>query len=243
MRLDDRQRDQVMQTLLEYMERVKSEVLQEKRSEDDYPVGIGPVLKRLSAGFKELAAESPGSSEEASRREIRSQTPLASFLKSDRWDHNKVGRKRFKNGPSYSYKFFLPGDDHFVEWPRSEKEYVRLLFRLERRGVYRVTEPDESRRSDSSENRESFEADVTGTYRRLIGKTRGAAYIRVPELRKEMQVEKESFDKGLLAMRDQGKVILSKHGYAASLSAEDREGAIEVSPGEFYYYMSLREGR
>jgi hypothetical protein len=241
MKLEDRQRDRVIDKLLEGIQRVKSEILERKRVEDDYPISINAAMEFLSQEGEQLLGNCPDASHQRSKSHRSAKGSLLQFLKSGKWEHEKVRRKRFKNGPSYSYQFYLPDDDHFVKRPRSDKEYVRLLFMLERKQGSGGMSDKQARRTASDTNKESFESRVRRKYDELIKKSRGAAYVRIPELRREMNVTDEAFLLGLLDMRDKGQVVLSKHGFAAGLSQEDRDASIELSPGEYYYYMTLRE--
>lgn len=243
MQLEDHQRDSIIEEFSREIQRLKSDIMEGRRSEDDYPVRITEAADLLSRALEHLPARDALQSAQSPKASDRSTKALGlRFLKSEKWDQEKVRRKKYKNGPSYSYKFFLPGDEHFVERPRSHKEYVRLLFKLERTQQRSQAAADpQSSESPSQSNNEAFETEVRRAYADVVGRTRGAAYVRIPELRRELNIADEVFQQGLLALRDEGKVILSKHGFAASLSREDREASIELSPGEYYYYMTLRD--
>ena len=242
MKLEAHQEDLIVEELLQVVKRVKFDILDGKRREDEYPIPINKAVDLLLSSFERLVAEDAPRFEGSRKARDRSPRALSlRFLKSEKWDHEKVGRKKYKNGPSYSYKFFLPGDEHFVEHPRSRKEFVRLLFTLERRQRPEERIAHESHESPVPSYGEPFESLVRRAYREVVSRSRGATYVRIPELRKVLEVSDQDFQLGLLEMRDQGKVILSKHGFAAGLSREDREASIELSPGEYYYYITLQD--
>jgi len=250
MKHEEYRREEIVELLLQGIERIKFEILHETRSEDDYPVSTTMAAELLSGGSGGMTDDRRPASGTRSMTVRAPKTFAKEFLTAEKWDSERVCRKRYKNGPSYSYKFILPGDEHFLGRPRSDREHVRLLFKLERRhrrdgGQGRPPHcggvNSDAVASLSPLDHESFEAHVRSAYRELVGMTRGAAYVRIPELRKQMGAAEDTFQQGLLAMRDKGEVILSKHGYAASLSQEERDASIRVSPGEYYYYVTLRD--
>jgi len=230
---EDLLRHKVVRAVRDYVGKVKEEVVQEQRTEQDYPVKINQAVEHLVAHLREIPV---GSINIPVKRKV-----LEGILRSGAWNPEELGRKRYKTGSNYSYKFFLPNDQHFGEQPKTQIAYVRLLFRLERKLRASLGPPEERIGSIPEGIPKSCETEVRSSYRRLIGRSRGAAFVRIPELRREVSVRKEVFDREILRMRDRGEVILSKHDHAASLPAQELQDCIEIGPGEHYYYLRLRE--
>lgn len=237
-RQDDVEKERIIEALRRYVGTVKSEALRYKRNEGDYPVTLAAAAAYLAGEFGVTLSGSPG---DTGVTHSKPHSYLTKLLESGKWDQSRVCRKRCPEKDGHTYKFFLPGDDYFTELPLTEKAYLKVLFSLERKRLRFPSETEPSRDRKLAPDRRSFEAALRDLYKRLIRNTRGATYVRIPELRKTMSLSPEVFDSGILRMRDEGKLILSRHGYAASLSPHDLDGCIEVSPGDYYYYLEFRD--
>ncbi len=220
----------VMVVLLHYIKKVKSEVLSRHRSEEDYPVKLAGAVEHLSKVFSRLGGPD-GKAEQV----------LEAVLTKSAWDENKVARAEYHTPDGPSFVFFLSEDGHFTTFPETRQAYLEVLFNLERKLLGVAKSGGEHNRRTEAIDQETFRTALGRAYRRLIKESRGAVYVRIPELFRELGIDKESFDRELLKMRDLGLIILSKHSYAASLSTEDLKNCVEASPGEYYYYVTLRE--